>query len=75
VNTIQKGPSRSDTADFNDQLAAMGAGNLRADYVLPSKGLRPDGAGVFWPKAYTPFARLSTTSDHHLVWLDLHVTE
>ena len=34
-----------DTADFADNAP----GNLRADYVLPSKGLRIIDSAVFWP--------------------------
>ena len=61
-----------DTADFADSTP----GNLRVDYVLPSRGLSPVGGGVFWPAAADPLARLTgtypfPTSDHRLVWLDL----
>jgi hypothetical protein len=66
-----------DTADFNDSAP----GNLRVDYVLPSRaGLEPICAGVFWPAADDPLFRLvgdfpSPSSDHRLVWLDLRVLE
>jgi hypothetical protein len=61
-----------DTADFND----FAPGNLRADYVLPSKNLRITDAGVFWPLASDPlFALVGTfpfpSSDHRLVWIDV----
>jgi hypothetical protein len=61
-----------DTADFNDSAP----GNLRADYVLPSKNLRITDAGVFWPLADDPlFALVGTfpfpSSDHRLVWIDV----
>ncbi|PLW83823.1 endonuclease/exonuclease/phosphatase family protein [Kineobactrum sediminis] len=56
----------SHTADFK----------LRVDYVLPSvTGLRATAAGVFWPAAGDPLARLAkdrhSSSDHRLVWMDL----
>ena len=35
ANAAQRGDPRFDTADFNDRVA----GNLRVDYLLPSKGL------------------------------------
>ena len=58
-----------DTADFNDEAP----GNLRVDYVLPSWGLIPTGATVFWPTAHSPLARLNDASDHHLVRVDVVV--
>ncbi|MEX5235118.1 endonuclease/exonuclease/phosphatase family protein [Kocuria arenosa] len=64
-----------DTADFNDDPAP---GNLRADYVLPSKNLRVVGAGVWWPAAGEPGAKLTgeypfPTSDHCPVYVDIRV--
>ena len=61
-----------DTADFADGAP----GNLRADYVLPSKQLRIADAGVFWPTTDDPdFALVGTfpfpSSDHRLVWVDV----
>ncbi len=75
ANTTQLGDPRYDTADFNDNPAP---GNLRADYVLPSKQLRPIDSGVFWPVRADPLSRLTgefpfPTSDHRLVWVDLRV--
>lgn len=53
-------------------------GNLRVDYVLPSRGLEVLASGVFWPVAADPLARLVKTakhrhasSDHRLVWVDI----
>jgi endonuclease/exonuclease/phosphatase family metal-dependent hydrolase len=62
----------SDTADFNDRVA----GNLRVDYLLPSKDLSVCGAGVFWPTSTGQDAHLvwgtpPPGSDHRLVWLDI----
>ncbi len=63
-----------DTADFADG----NPGNLRADYVLPSKQLRIVDAGVFWPLSDDPLFSLVGTfpfpsSDHRLVWIDVTV--
>ena len=75
VNATQRGDPHSDTADFNDRFA----GNLRVDYLLPSKGLRVCGGGVFWPTQSDPSATLvwgdepAPSSDHRLVWLDVSV--
>jgi len=73
ANAEHKGEPRFDTADFNDRVA----GNLRVDYLLPSKGLRVCGGGVFWPAQANPEARLvwgdrpPPSSDHRLVWIDV----
>ena len=76
ANTTHRGDPRFDTADFNDSPAP---GNLRADYVLPSRrGLRVADAGVFWPVPSDPLSRLTgefpfPSSDHRAVWVDLLV--
>ncbi|GAA1349834.1 endonuclease/exonuclease/phosphatase family protein [Falsarthrobacter nasiphocae] len=72
ANATQKGDPRLDTADFGDNAP----GNLRVDYVLPSKQLTPRGSGVFWPAQGQPGSELTgvypfPTSDHRLVWVDL----
>ena len=75
ANAGQDGDPHLDTADFNDRVA----GNLRVDYLLPSKGLRVCGGGVFWPRQSEATARLvwgdrpPPGSDHRLVWLDVSV--
>jgi hypothetical protein len=56
-----------------------GPGNLRVDYVLPSKNLRMLDAAVFWPLSTDPLFRLVgvfpfPTSDHRLVWVDLRAS-
>lgn len=72
ANARHKGDPQYDTADFSDRAP----GNLRVDYVLPSKGLKVIGGEVFWPKAADPFGRLvamdpePATSDHRLVFID-----
>jgi len=72
ANDTQLGDPAFDTADFND----AGPGNLRTDYVLPSKALRIFEAGVFWPLSDDPLFDLVGTfpfpsSDHRLVWVDV----
>ncbi len=75
ANLAQKGPPEQDTADFDDRTV----GNLRVDYVLPSRGLKPLGGGVFWPEESDPLARLvrispaPASSDHRLVYLDVAI--
>ena len=68
-NSEHTGEHSQDTADFNDR----GVGNLRADYVLPSKNLKPASAGIFWPLPTEPAAELANCSDHRLVWVDLEM--
>jgi hypothetical protein len=63
---------RFDTADFADGAP----GNLRADYVLPSRNLSICDAGVFWPEQADPLFRLTgvfpfPSSDHRSVWVDV----
>jgi hypothetical protein len=68
-NSEHSGDHSHDTADFNDR----GVGNLRADYVLPSKNLKATAAGIFWPSSTDPGSKLADCSDHRLVWVDLFV--
>jgi hypothetical protein len=67
INRNHRGDARHDTADFSDRAA----GNLRVDYLLPSRGIQVCGSGVFWPRGDQPFASLIDASDHRLVWLDI----
>ena len=74
ANTAHLGDPRFDTADFSDSAP----GNLRVDYVLPSKALRITDSAVFWPLSTDPLFRLVGTfpfpsSDHRLVWVDVRV--
>ena len=84
ANASHLGDPAFDTADFSDGAP----GNLRVDYVLPSRQLKPLDAGVFWPTSDDPLARLTgtfnfaqyqrdgigyPTSDHRMVWLDLRI--
>jgi endonuclease/exonuclease/phosphatase family metal-dependent hydrolase len=75
ANISHLGDPRFDTADFNDNPAP---GNLRADYVLPSKNLLVRDAGVYWPKRGESGSELTgefpfPTSDHRLVWTDVQL--
>ena len=69
ANPGHRGDPRLDTADFSDPAP----GNLRVDYVLPSKPMEVRGSGVFWPVAADPLARLNDASDHHATWADLRL--
>ncbi|MGH9137693.1 MAG: endonuclease/exonuclease/phosphatase family protein [Acidimicrobiales bacterium] len=74
ANLTHRSDPRFDTADFADTAP----GNLRADYVLPSRPLRILDAGVFWPPADDPLFRLVgdfpfPSSDHRAVWIDVAV--
>ena len=68
VNDGHKGDPALDTGDWPDDKPP---GNLRADYVLPQKGLKVLDAGVFWPEG-GPLAKAAlAASAHRLVWVDL----
>lgn len=74
ANATQTGDPSFDTADFADSAP----GNVRVDYVLPSRPLKILDAAVFWPLNTDPLFRLVGTfpfpsSDHKLVWVDLKV--
>ena len=57
--------------------ATHGVGRL--DYVLPSEGMTVVAAGVVWPTAGQPLGELMgdrrRSSDHHLVWVDVRVSQ
>jgi len=72
-NSSHMGDPALDTADWRDD---GGPGNLRVDYVLPSKNLKVTSSGVFWPPKGAPGAKLigsgkPVSSDHRLVWVDI----
>lgn len=70
-----RGDPGRDTADWREDEG--GPGNLRVDYVLPSRDLKVTGAGVFWPAPGDALRRLVgegapvRSSDHRLVWVDV----
>ena len=67
ANLKQNGDPRHDTANFDD----ANVGNVRIDYVLPSKGLAITNQGVFWPAPGEEGNKLAGASDHRLVWIDV----
>ena len=74
ANDGHLGDPALDTADFADGAP----GNLRVDYVLPSRRLGVVDSGVFWPVRADPLSALTgtfpfPTSDHRLVWVDVTV--
>ena len=69
ANARQRGPAAADTADWRDE---PGPGNLRVDYVLPSRELAVVASGVFWPAPGHPLAEAAVAaSAHRLVWVDV----
>ena len=74
ANLTHIGDPAFDTSDFEDATV----GNLRVDYVLPSRNLRIEDSAVFWPATSDPLFPLVGTfpfpsSDHRLVWVDVRV--
>ncbi len=84
-NRSHAGDPAFDTGDFAD--GASSPGNLRIDYVLPSRNMVMRSAGVFWPSRDDPLFRLVgdfdpnlaspqfPSSDHRLVYADVVVPE
>jgi len=70
ANASHEGDPRLDTADFGDDPAP---GNLRVDYVLPSRSLQVVSSAVYWPAPGKPGAELVDASDHRLVRVDLQL--
>jgi len=81
-NDRHRGDPSFDTADFGED--PFGPGNLRVDYVLPSRKLAITGARVFWPLTSDPLFRLVgvfnpqlpggfPSSDHRLVSVDVRL--
>ena len=75
ANLTHESPPQFDTADFADGAP----GNLRADYVLPSRQLGILDSAVFWPVTTDPLWRLTRDfpnfqpTDHRMVWVDVHL--
>ncbi len=67
LNQRQRSDAATDTANFSGD----GHGNLRVDYVLPSRDLNVAGTGVFWPASDEPLADAISATDHRLVWIDV----
>ena len=70
VNARHRGDPALDTVDWPDHAGRPG--NLRVDYVLPSKRLTVTGSGVLWPLPETSLGRdVMRASRHRLVWVDI----
>lgn len=68
ANPGQIGDPLLDTADWTDPEP----GNLRVDYVLPSRDWDVKASGLHWPTGDHPAVKdAQTASRHHLVWVDL----
>jgi endonuclease/exonuclease/phosphatase family metal-dependent hydrolase len=72
ANASHQGDAALDTGDFPD-VPGSGPGNLRLDYVLPSRDLTVVRSGVFWPRSFEPTLALAEASDHRLVFVDLAI--
>ncbi|MBL8754056.1 MAG: endonuclease/exonuclease/phosphatase family protein [Planctomycetes bacterium] len=72
ANSGQRGDPALDTGDFDD-TPGKGPGNLRVDYVLPSRSLQVVRSGVFWPGPLLADAKPYEASDHRLVFVDIAV--
>ena len=73
-NLGQRGDPSLDTADFSDRGNSVG--NLRVDYLLPSRDLDVCATGIFWPRSSDDEFSLvnddaDSSSDHRLVWMDI----
>ncbi len=67
INAQHQGDPAHDTANFS----VDGQANLRCDYALPSRELKPLATGIYWPTGDEPGADAVTGSDHRLVWVDV----
>lgn len=78
ANDRHRGDPALDTANWRDDVG--GPGNLRVDYVLPSRHWEIVDAGVFWPPTGDPGRRLigedgNLASRHRMVWVDIRIVE
>ena len=64
---VPQSPHGTATADWDDPVP----GNLRVDYILPSRRLAVQGAGVVWPEDGPLVDAVAEASDHRLVWVDV----
>jgi hypothetical protein len=72
VNLSHRTDPALDTVDWPDDRADS-PGNLRVDYILPSRKLKVVGSGVLWPDNDQPelLETVRKASRHRLVWVDL----
>lgn len=66
ANATQRGDPAHDTGAFGERV-----GNMRIDYVLPSRGITVRAAQVHWPKADESGHAQVLASDHRMVWIDI----
>ena len=64
ANAQHRGPARLDTVDWPDPRP----GNLRVNYILPSRDLVVHDGGVHWPAKARPAPHANS---HRLVWQDV----
>ena len=64
VNTGHRGPARLDTVDWRDPRP----GNLRVNYILPSRDLALHDGAVNWPAKELPGPQ---GNSHRLIWQDV----
>ncbi|MEM9587034.1 MAG: endonuclease/exonuclease/phosphatase family protein [Planctomycetota bacterium] len=64
-NKSHQGDPSFDTAFFGRN------GNLRVDYVLPSKDFQLTDQGVFWPATSSKQSGWLQASDHRMVWVEV----
>jgi hypothetical protein len=69
ANATHHGDPAQDTGDFSDRQV----GNMRVDYLLPSRGMEIVACGVFWPSPGEPMADRLSFTDHRPVWLDVRI--
>jgi hypothetical protein len=68
VDVGQRGDAALDTALYD------GLGGLRVEYILPSRDISMQTAGVAWPPDTDPKAQvLATASRHRPVWVDINL--
>lgn len=72
VNADQNSDPAFDTVDWPDEKRGD-PGNLRVDYILPSRSLRVVATGLHWPGTDRPeaLAQAETASRHRLIWVDI----
>jgi hypothetical protein len=71
ANAAHRGDPARDTADWQDGPGQPG--NLRVDYVLPSREWRVRDAGVWWPETEPAAGIAAAASRHRLVWVDVEL--
>ncbi|MDJ0993520.1 MAG: endonuclease/exonuclease/phosphatase family protein [Dinoroseobacter sp.] len=70
VNLQHRTPPAQDTVDWPEDRPDS-PGNLRVDYVLPTRSLHVTAGGVYWPSEPEEARLVEQASRHRLVWVDL----